>query len=91
MSFSQAPLWQQLLMLWSVALLLCGILLWVESRRTFKFFWLVPYPSLRALGRVVMELFRIRPLLATAIFGIPAATFLGTVALCAIRLAGRAG
>ena len=91
MAFSQAPLWQQLLVLWSAALMLVAILLWVESRRTFKFFWLIPYPTWRALGRVMIELFRIRPLLATAIFGIPAATLIGTLALFAVRLAGRAG
>jgi hypothetical protein len=37
------------------------------------------------------ELFRIRPLVATAIFGIPAATLIGTLALFVIRVAGRAG
>ncbi len=96
MPFSKAPLWQQLLVVWSVALLMIAVILWFETRQPYKVFWLVPYPAWRTLWPAVVELFRIRPLLAVALVGIPLVTILTTLALCVARLApllrtGRAG
>ena len=87
MSFSKAPLWQQLSVVWSVALLLAAAILWFETRQPYKFFWLIPYPAWRTLWPAVVEFFQTRPLLAFALVGIPVVTILATLALCVVRLA----
>ena len=84
----RTPLWQQLLGIWGAALLLSVLLVWLDTQRAEKFFWLFPYPSWRRIGPIVRDLFRLRPLLATALFGVPGLALLATVALCVARLAG---
>ena len=61
---------------------LAVLLLWLDSRDPYKFFWLIPYPSWRAWGPVVLELFRTRPLVATAVIAIPSVAIMATLALC---------
>lgn len=84
----RTPLWQQLLGIWFGAILLSVLLVWLDMHRAEKFFWLFPYPSWRRIGSIVGDLFRIRPLLATALFGVPAIALLVTLGLCVARLAG---
>ena len=87
MSFSKAPLWQQLLVVWSLALLSGAAILWFKTRQPYKFFWLIPYPAWRTLWPTVVEFFRVQPLLAFALVGLPVLTVVATLTLCVARLA----
>jgi hypothetical protein len=87
MWFSSAPLWQQLLAVWSLSLLVAAGIVWFETRQPYRFFWLLPYPTWRSVWPVVIELFRLRPLLAFAVIGIPVLAAIVTLALCLAHLA----
>jgi hypothetical protein len=86
MAFIHRALWQQLAFLWLGAILVAALLLLLDLRRPFAFFWLVPYPDWRLVWTGVFELFRVRPLTATAILAIPMGALLGTIGLCVAKL-----
>ena len=79
----------QLAVVWGTAVLLAFVLLWLDSREPYKFFWLIPYPSWRAWAPVIPELFRTRPLIATAVIAVPVVTMLVTLALSVRRVRAR--
>ena len=76
----------QLAVLWAAAVSLAVLLLWIDSRDPYKFFWLMPYPSWRAWGPIIPELFRARPLAATAVIAIPTVAIVTTLGLWVARL-----
>jgi formate-dependent nitrite reductase membrane component NrfD len=80
------PLWLQLLWLWLGAVLLAALLLAIDLQRPWKFFWLIPYPNPRLLLAAAVGFFRIRPLSATAVVGVPVVAILLTLGLCIARL-----
>ena len=88
MSAMRTPLWQQLLGIWFGAILLSGLLIWLDLQRAERFIWLFPYPSWRHVGSIVGNLFRLRPVLATALFGVPAIALLASLGLFVARLMG---
>ena len=73
--------------MWLGALLLSAVLLRLDLRRPYKFFWLIPYPSWRTVTPMVMQFFRLRPLSATAVIGVPVAAFIVSLALGATAFA----
>ena len=77
----QRPLWQQLVVVWFCAVLLSALLLRFELRRPYKFYWLIPAPSWRSVTPIVMQFFRLRPLSATAVVGVPVAALIVSLAL----------
>jgi hypothetical protein len=77
----QRPLWQQLAGVWLGAVLLSALLLRLDLRRPYKFFWLIPYPSWRTITPMVVQFFRVRPVSATAVIGIPVAALIVSLAL----------
>ena len=77
----QRPLWRQLVVVWGSAVLLAALLLLVELRRPYKFFWLIPDPSWRAVTPIVVQFFRLRPVSATAVIGVPVAAAIVSLAL----------
>ena len=77
----QRRLWQQLLLVWAGAVLLSALLLRFELRCPYKFFWLIPYPSWRTVTPMVVQFFRLRPLSATAVIGVPVAALSASLAL----------
>jgi hypothetical protein len=88
MWLSDTPLWQQLLILWGVAFAVIAALLWLDLRRPYDFFLLLPYPTWRiwVWWPTIAELFRMRPMLAIAV-AIPIVATLGSLALCVVQLA----
>jgi hypothetical protein len=66
---------------WLCAVLLSALLLRFDLRRPYKFFWLIPYPSWRTVTPSVLQFFRLRPLSATAVVGIPVAALLLSLVL----------
>lgn len=86
MAFLHRALWQQLAFLWLGAILVAALLLLLDLRQPFTFFWLIPYPDWRLVGTGVLELFRVRPLTATAILAIPMGALVGTIGLCVAKL-----
>ena len=83
----QHPLWKQLAVVWLGAVLLSSLLLRLELRRPYKFFWLIPYPSWRTVTSMIVQFFRRRPLSATAVIGVPAAAMVVSLALIGIAAA----
>jgi hypothetical protein len=81
----QRPLWQELAIVWLAAVLLSAMLLRLDTRRPYKFFWLIPYPDWRLVTPAVVQIFRMRPLSATAVIGIPVAALIISLALCAVH------
>ena len=81
MSIGRRPLWQQLVVVWLCAVLLSALLLRFDLRRPYKFFWLIPYPTWRTAIPIVVQFFRLRPLSATAVLGVPVAALLVSLAL----------
>ena len=77
----QGPLWQQLVVVWLGAVLLAALLLRFEPRRPYKFFWLIPYPSWRTITPMILQFFRLRPLSATAVIGVPLAALIVSLGL----------
>ena len=75
------PLWQQLAVVWLGAVLLSALILRLELRRPYKFFWLIPYPSWRTVTPMIVQFFRLRPLSATAVIGVPVAALIVSLAL----------
>ena len=73
----------QLLVFWSAAIALAGLLWWIGRRvqpGPWKFFWLLPARNLLhgiLLGSIAF--FRFRPFEATALLGVPIATFVITM------------
>jgi hypothetical protein len=86
MSCARVPLSQQLIGLWSSAIALAAGLAWLDQRRADKFVWLVPPPEWRRARPLVVELFRVRPIVAVALVGVPLAALLASVVLCATRI-----
>ena len=58
------------------------LLLWLQFRRPFKFFWLIPYPNWRLVWPSVVTLCREYPLLGAALIGVPLASVVITLVLC---------
>jgi hypothetical protein len=86
MAFMHRALWQQLAFLWLSAIIVAALLLLIDLRQPYKFFWLIPYPNWRFVWTGVLELFRVRPLAATAILAIPMVALVGTIGLCLAKL-----
>jgi hypothetical protein len=84
MTFLRLTLWRQLVTLWGVTIFLAALLTWYDTRRPF--FWLVPYPTWRMIRPMIVEFFHVRPILATAMIGLPALALLASIALCILRL-----
>lgn len=87
MWFWRAPLWRQLATLWVSALVLDALILWLQFRRPFKFFWMIPYPGWRHVWPSVIGMFREYPLLVLGTVGVPVLAILLTIALVANRVA----
>ncbi|MFN2566653.1 MAG: hypothetical protein ABR499_16780 [Gemmatimonadaceae bacterium] len=81
-------LWQQLLLLWGAATVIGIVLLAFDGwfTRPQRFFWLLPYPtSSRTAWITFWTFFRSRPLLVTAVVGLPAVAVVGTLILVVSR------
>jgi hypothetical protein len=84
------PLWRQLTVVWLTAVVLVAVLLALQfGGAPTKFFWLIPYPTWRTAPWMVLGLFRMAPLLGSAVTILTVAVLL-TVGLCARRAVGRA-
>lgn len=85
-----APMWVQLLCVWSAAIALALLLLLLDGwfTRSVKFFWLIPYPAPGVRGWVALLWtgLRNRPLTVSAVFLVPALAILLTFGMVAVRL-----
>ena len=91
---SQRGILFPLAVVWIAGVSLSALLLWIDLRRPWKFFWLLPYPTWRTVVptavQLVAQLFAQRPLAAIAVVVIPLATLAATVALFVAALRHRA-
>lgn len=92
MSFLRAPLWQQLAIVWTVAIALVVGLLGLDREEPTNFFWFIPYPrDIADLMQFVGTAFRARPLFVSAVLLIPSLAILSTIALTVAQLARAVG
>jgi hypothetical protein len=86
----RAPLWAQLLGVWSAAVVLALLLLLLDGWfvRPMRFYWLIPYPAgISGWLTLVWGAFRARPLTASAVLLIPTLAALATLVALAARVA----
>lgn len=84
---ADAPLWKQLVVVWAGALALAVTLLVADLwfARPREYFWLLPYPTrIRDVLGLAGQIFRARPLTASAIVGVPVVAVLTSVALVTV-------
>ena len=72
--------------MWAGAVLLSALLPRFELRRPYKFVWLIPDPSWRTITPMVVQFFRLRPLSATAVIGVPVVALIVSLVLVGAAL-----